>query len=273
MLHSVYVYICYSTLKAKTYNWLPNTHTHTLATATITNKKQLGTSHRLLIIPNGHLTGADVPFVCEIPTTLTDKKNYSIFADIGLAVGMPADFDPTNLQRHVNGTKLTPSQNCGNLLLELHVSHEQCLTGISDAFSAFFTGIHPPSSWAHCTPNKSVPTLRFTNRHLLSAVPWFSEDGLFTAEGLSVPCIPSSSLSNQLIKQTSLLHLHTDEHLQHHLTQMIFIVKEYYHTFKMSTTFYIIFLLFAMNMCVCVCSFMMSPSSTVQFLFIIIPKY
>ena len=27
--HSAYVYVCYSILKAKTYNWLPNTHTHT----------------------------------------------------------------------------------------------------------------------------------------------------------------------------------------------------------------------------------------------------
>ena len=29
ILHSAYVYICYSILKAKAYNWLPNTHTHT----------------------------------------------------------------------------------------------------------------------------------------------------------------------------------------------------------------------------------------------------
>ena len=27
ILHSAYVYISYSILKAKTYNWLPNTHT------------------------------------------------------------------------------------------------------------------------------------------------------------------------------------------------------------------------------------------------------
>ena len=46
ILHSAYVYICCSILKVKTYNWLPNTHT----TATTTNKKQLGTSHRLLIV-------------------------------------------------------------------------------------------------------------------------------------------------------------------------------------------------------------------------------
>ena len=29
ILHSAYVYICYFILKAKTYNWLPNTRTHT----------------------------------------------------------------------------------------------------------------------------------------------------------------------------------------------------------------------------------------------------
>ena len=98
-----------------------HTHTHTLATATITNKKQLGTSHRLLIIPNGHLTGADVPFVCEIPTTLTDKKIYIFLLTLDWLWGC---LQTLIQQRHVNGTKLTPSQNCGNLLLELHVSHE-----------------------------------------------------------------------------------------------------------------------------------------------------
>ena len=29
-LHSAYVYICYSILKVKTYNWLLNTYIHTL---------------------------------------------------------------------------------------------------------------------------------------------------------------------------------------------------------------------------------------------------
>ena len=55
-----------------------------------------------------------------------------------------------NQRRHVssvriglaNGTKRTPSQNGGNLLSELQVPHEQCLTGISDAISAFFSR-HP----------------------------------------------------------------------------------------------------------------------------------
>ena len=45
ILHNVYLYICYSILKAKTYNRLPNTH----KPATCTNNKQLGTSHRLLM--------------------------------------------------------------------------------------------------------------------------------------------------------------------------------------------------------------------------------
>ena len=48
ILHSAYIYICNSILKAKTYNWLPNTHTHT--TATTTNEKQLGTLHLLLMV-------------------------------------------------------------------------------------------------------------------------------------------------------------------------------------------------------------------------------
>ena len=49
ILHSACVYICDSIFKAKTYNWLPNTHTHTRP-ATTTNKKQLGTSHFLLMV-------------------------------------------------------------------------------------------------------------------------------------------------------------------------------------------------------------------------------
>ena len=53
----------------------------------------------------------------------------------------------------------------------------ECLIGISDAFSAFC--LRPSSSpRARCTPNKSVPTLRYTRRLLPSAVPWISEDRL-----------------------------------------------------------------------------------------------
>ena len=50
ILHSAYVYICYSILKAKTYNCLLNKHTHTHQQQLHWNKKQLGTSHRLLTV-------------------------------------------------------------------------------------------------------------------------------------------------------------------------------------------------------------------------------
>ena len=53
-----------------------------------------------------------------------------------------------------NGTKRTPSQNWGNLLSELHVPNRQCLTGISNSFSASFTSIWPSFLWFYCTPNK-----------------------------------------------------------------------------------------------------------------------
>ena len=64
------------------------------------------------------------------------------------------------------------------------------LIGVSDAFSAFVYGYPSSCPRAHCTPNKSVTTLRYTRRHgpvytghacryLPSAVPWISEDRLF----------------------------------------------------------------------------------------------
>ena len=65
----------------------------------------------------------------------------------------------------------------------------ECLISISDAFSAFVYGYPSSCPHAHCTPNKSVPTLRYARRpgpvytghacrHLPSAVPWISEDRL-----------------------------------------------------------------------------------------------
>ena len=39
------------------------------------------------------------------------------------------------------------------------------LIGISDAFSAFVYGYPSSCPRAHCTPNKSVTTLRYTRRH------------------------------------------------------------------------------------------------------------
>ena len=67
--------------------------------------------------------------------------------------------------------------------------NSKCLIGISDAFFAFVYGYPSSCPRAHCTPNKIVPTLRYTRRpgpvytghacrHLPSAVPWISEDRL-----------------------------------------------------------------------------------------------
>ena len=71
ILHSAYIYICYSILKAKTYNWLPNTHTHAHTRMTSNNYKQKATGH-VTSLANGHFTDADAPFVCEIPTVLSN---------------------------------------------------------------------------------------------------------------------------------------------------------------------------------------------------------
>ena len=68
-------------------------------------------------------------------------------------------------------------------------TNSERLIGISDAFSAFVYGYPSSCPRARCTPNKSVPTLRYTRRHgpvhtghacrhLPSAVPWISEDRL-----------------------------------------------------------------------------------------------
>ena len=52
---------------------------------TINNYKQKATGH-VTSLANGHFTGSDAPFVCEIPTASSNIKRYN-FADIGLAVG------------------------------------------------------------------------------------------------------------------------------------------------------------------------------------------
>ena len=43
-------------------------------------------------------------------------------------------------------------------------TNSERLIGISDAFSAFVYGYPSSCPRAHCTPNKSVPTLRYTRR-------------------------------------------------------------------------------------------------------------
>ena len=74
ILHSAYVYICYSILKAKTYNWLPNTHTHTHTHMTSNNYKQKAIEH-VASLATGHLTGSDTRCMYKILTTLSNKNN------------------------------------------------------------------------------------------------------------------------------------------------------------------------------------------------------
>ena len=67
-------------------------------------------------------------------------------------------------------------------------TNSERLIGISDAFSAFVYGYPSSCPRAHCTPNKRVPTLRYTRRHgpvytggfpwISSGFPWISEDRL-----------------------------------------------------------------------------------------------
>ena len=74
-------------------------------------------------------------------------------------------------------------------LICMFPTNSERLISVADAFSAFVYGDPSSCPRAHCTPNKSVPTLRYTRRHgpvytghacrhLLSAVPWISEDRL-----------------------------------------------------------------------------------------------
>ena len=81
-------------------------------------------------------------------------------------------------------------------------TNSERLIGISDAFSAFVYGYPSSCARAHCTPNKSVPTLRYTRRpgpiytghacrHLPSAVPWISEDRLLVFNAQSTTTVIS----------------------------------------------------------------------------------
>ena len=125
----------------------------------------------------GHFTGTEAPFVCEIPTASSNKKREFCW------LAVVPQTDPTKAcfkrsrwfgKRH----KTDAFTKLGNLLSELRVPHKQCLIGISDAFSASFTSIWPSFPRFYCTLKQSVPTLRYTRRHLPSAVPWISEDRL-----------------------------------------------------------------------------------------------
>jgi len=126
---------------------------------TINNYKQTATGH-VTSLANGHFTGSEAPFVCEIPTASSNKfLLLLLLLTLDWLWGRPQAL----LQRRnvssvrvslANGTKRTPSQNWGNQLSELHVPHRLCLAGISNAFSASFTSIWPSFLRFYCTPTK-----------------------------------------------------------------------------------------------------------------------
>ena len=68
------------------------THTHTHTHMNSNNYRQKATG-RVTYLANGHFTGSDAHFVCEIPNA--SSHNFFVVADIGLAVGTPAGFAPT----------------------------------------------------------------------------------------------------------------------------------------------------------------------------------
>ena len=90
ILHSAYIYTFVIPSSKQKHTTGSLTHTH----MTSNNYKQKATGH-VTSLANGHFTGADAPFVCEIATASCNKKRRYNFADIGLAVGSPAGFAPT----------------------------------------------------------------------------------------------------------------------------------------------------------------------------------
>ena len=127
---------------------------------TSNNYKQKATGH-VTSLANGNFTGSDAPFMCEIPTTSSNKK-YIILLTLDWLWGhLQALLQQRNVSSILvgltNDTKWKPSQNWGNLSSELHVPHRQCLAlaSISNAFSASFTSIWPSFPWFYCTPNKA----------------------------------------------------------------------------------------------------------------------
>ena len=91
--------------------------------------------------------------------------------------GRPQALDPTKARFKRSQT----AQN-GRLHKTGGTYYQSCMYPTNSAWPAFFTPfpiVLPPSfPRFHCIPNKSLHTLRYTRRHLPSAVPWISEDRL-----------------------------------------------------------------------------------------------
>ena len=154
ILHSAYVYICYSILKAKTYNWLPNTHTHTWP-ATTTNKKQLGTSHLLLMV----ISLAQTLLLCVKFRLLRAIRKDIILPTLDWLWGrLQALLQRWNVSsvhvRLANGTKWMPSQNWGTY-------YQSCLYPTNSAWLAFLMPflLLLPVSGHRCVSQEYSPML------------------------------------------------------------------------------------------------------------------
>ena len=85
-----YTFVIPSSKQKHTTGSLTHTHTHTYSINSNNYKQK--TTENVISLANG----SDAPYVCEIPTASNNfKKEEDNFADIGLAVGTPAGFDPT----------------------------------------------------------------------------------------------------------------------------------------------------------------------------------
>ena len=129
---------------------------------------------------------------------ITGKDNLTVFSYSGRVKSSEwrwqlgrADLRHFEIFRHGPIIIYTRLPAGGTYPICMFPMNSERLISISDAFSAFVYGYLSSSPRAHCTPNKSVPTLHYTCRpgpiytghacrHLLSAVPWISEDCLLS---------------------------------------------------------------------------------------------
>ena len=152
------------------------THTHTPATAT--TKKQLGTSHCLLLViwlVETLLSCAKFWPLQVIKTKIYFCWHWTGCGDARRLCSSEGMFQAFALvwqtaQMHTFTKLGEPTIRAACTPRTILDQHFWCLF--------CFTSIGPSSSWAHCTPTKNVPTLCYTHRHLVSAVCWISEDCL-----------------------------------------------------------------------------------------------
>ena len=143
------------------FKFIPHTHTHTH-------------THILIPFEDSELTGLKVDIANNRPfPEITGKDNLTVFSYSGRVKSLEwrwqqrrADLPHFEIFRHgpiIIYTRL-PAGGIYYLICTVPVSSE-CLISISDAFLPLVNGYLSSSPCAHCTPNKSVLTLRYTHRH------------------------------------------------------------------------------------------------------------